>query len=369
VAVTRIGLRSFRSYDRAELTLGPAVTVITGPNGAGKTNLLEALYFGCTGRSCRTTNEREVVRFGAEAARVTVSVQLPGAEHELAVGFAPGQPKHLSVDGSSVERLLDQEVRPLLSVFLPDRLELIKGAPGLRRAHLDQVVAGLWPARAATRRDYGRALAQRNALLLRIRDGRSAPETLDAWDAELATLAAALVSDRMLAVDAIAPLVPPIAEELCLPEIVELRYRGVLGGMASDAIVGWLAERRDSDVARGFTQSGPHRDDLVLSHGGRELRTFGSQGQQRAALLTLLLAERDVLAEARGQAPIMLLDDVLSELDAERRERLIARVADGGQAVVTATEIEHLPEAARHHVAHVAVADGVLLHHGAGVSA
>lgn len=367
--VTRIGLRSFRSYDRAELTLGPAVTVITGPNGAGKTNLLEALYFGCTGRSCRTTNEREVVRFGAEAARVTVGVQLPGSDHELAVGFAPGQPKHLTVDGQAVERLIDQEVRPLLSVFLPDRLELIKGAPGLRRAHLDQVVAGLWPGRAATRRDYGRALAQRNALLLRIRDGRSDAATLDTWDLELALHAEALVADRSLAVAAIAPLIPAIAEELGLPEVVDLRYRSVVSGMARDEILAWLAERRDSDVGRGFTQSGPHRDDLILSHGGRELRTFGSQGQQRAALLALLLAERDVLAEARGQAPIMLLDDVLSELDAERRERLIARVASGGQAVVTATEIEHLPEAARAQVAHVEVRDGVLHHDAAEIPA
>jgi DNA replication and repair protein RecF len=366
--VTRIGLRSFRSYDRAELQLGGAVTVITGENGAGKTNLLEALYFGCTGRSCRTTNERDVVKFGAEATRVTVDVELMGATHELAVGFAPGQPKHLAVDGSSVDRLLDHEARPLLSVFLPDRLELIKGAPGLRRAHIDQVVAGLWPARAETRREYGRALAQRNALLLRIRDGRSAESTLDAWDAELAAAAAALVADRTEAVALVAPRVPELAAELGLPEVINVRYRSVASELTVDEIAGWLAGRRESDLARGFTQSGPHRDDLVICHGGRELRTFGSQGQQRAALLALLLAERDVLASVRDQAPIMLLDDVLSELDADRRARLIDRVSSGGQAVVTATELDHLPEAVRGNVAHVEVMDGVL-HHRSEVAA
>ena len=146
--------------------------MVSGANGAGKTNLLEALYFGCTGRSCRTTNEREVVRFGAGAARVVVRAMGEDGPHELSVGFEPGQPKRMRADGASVERLLDVSQRPLVSVFLPDRLELVKGPPSLSRAHLDQLVAALWPARAGTRRAYAQSLAQRNALISRVRAGQ-----------------------------------------------------------------------------------------------------------------------------------------------------------------------------------------------------
>src|SRR3954451_14315915 len=166
---TRLRLRDFRSYAAADVALGGGLTVVHGGNGAGKTNLLEALYFGCTGRSCRTSNERECVRFGADLTRLELQCEDAHQRHALSVGFQPGEPKRLRVDGAPVERLSDSAARPLISVFLPDRVELVKGTPALRREHLDQVVAGLWPARAATRSAYSRALAQRNALLTRLR--------------------------------------------------------------------------------------------------------------------------------------------------------------------------------------------------------
>ncbi len=148
--VVSLVVRDFRCYDEAQVGLGAGLTVVSGPNGAGKTNLLEALYFGCTGRSCRTANEREVVRFGQSATRVVVGAVSEDGAHELAVGFEPGQPKRMRADGAPVERLLDVDSRPLVSVFLPDRLELIKGPPSLRRAHLDQFVSAMWPTRSAS---------------------------------------------------------------------------------------------------------------------------------------------------------------------------------------------------------------------------
>src|SRR5450755_3000931 len=201
--VTRVSMRDFRGYEAAEAAFGPGLTVITGPNGAGKTNLLEALYFGCTGRSCRTTNEREVVRFGQPATRVVVSAEGEDGAHELSVRFQPGEPKRLRVDGATVERMLDVSERPLVSVFLPDRLELIKGAPSLRRAHLDQFVAALWPARAGTRRAYAQSLAQRNALIARIRSGAGSRNSLHTWDQQLAQHGIALMADREAAVQAL----------------------------------------------------------------------------------------------------------------------------------------------------------------------
>ena len=171
--VTRLKLRQFRSYEAADVGFGPGITVVSGRNGAGKTNLLEALYFACTGRSCRTANDREVVRFGASVVRLELWAQDDRSTHEITVGFEPGEAKHLRVDGAPVERLTDSGARPLVSVFLPDRLELVLGAPALRRGHVDQVLAALWPARTGTRRSYAAALAQRNALLAGVRAGRA----------------------------------------------------------------------------------------------------------------------------------------------------------------------------------------------------
>src|SRR5919112_585027 len=200
--VTRIGLRDFRNYESAEVELGEGLTVVAGPNGAGKTNLLEALYFGCTARSPRTSNERELVRRGGEGvARVVLELEGDDGAHRIEVGFQPGEAKHLRVDDSPVDSMGAVEARPLVSVFLPERLELVKGAPAARRAHLDQVVAALWPSRAATRTAYSRALAQRNALVGRIRSGSAGPAALDAWDAELAREGIALMEHRAAAVE------------------------------------------------------------------------------------------------------------------------------------------------------------------------
>src|SRR3954447_18566960 len=151
VLVRRLRVRDFRTYASADVALGPGLTIVHGRNEAGKTNLLEALYFGCTGRSCRTRDERQVVRFEKAAARVEVEVEGRDGRHALSVGFQPGEPKRIRVDEVAVEGLGEHPSRPLVSVFLPDRLELIKGPPSLRRAHIDQVLAALWPTRAATR--------------------------------------------------------------------------------------------------------------------------------------------------------------------------------------------------------------------------
>ncbi len=337
--VTRVTLRDFRNYERAELDLGPALTVVAGANGAGKTNLLEAVYFACTGRSCRTSNEREVVRLGASLTRVTAEVEDEDSTRRLEVGFEPGEPKHIRIDGAAADRLVAGAARPLVSVFLPDRLELVKGSPGLRRAHVDQFTAALWPARAGNRAAYSRALAQRNALLAR-RAAR--PEVLDAWDAELARHGTALMHDRAEAAGLLAPAFQARGAELGLQDVAELAYRPRAASADEGALREELAARRQADIERGFTEHGPHRDDFALLHGGLALRAYGSQGQQRLALLAVLFAERDVLA-GHGRPAVMLLDDVMSELDTARREHLAELVRAGGQALITTTDPDHVP--------------------------
>lgn len=359
---TRLRLRDFRSYANVEVALGAGLTVVHGANGAGKTNLIEGLYFGCTGRSCRTSNEREIVRFGAGAARVEVDLRDDeGAAHALAVGFAPGEAKRFLADGAPVERLVDVQTRPLVVVFLPDRLELVKGPPALRRSHVDQVVAATWPARVGTRRAYSQALAQRNALLARVRHGRAAASSLPAWDAELARHGIALRDDRAAVIDLLAGRFASLAGALGLGDEVELRYRPRTRATTAEELAAELAERTESDLERGFTGHGPHRDDLALLRGGRELRAYGSQGEQRLALLSLLLAERETLAATRHAPPLMLLDDVMSELDPERRAMLAEMLSGDGQSIITTTDLAHVPGGDSAVVTRLAVADGAVL--------
>jgi DNA replication and repair protein RecF len=365
VVAERLRLKDFRGYAAAEVRLGEGLTVIHGPNGAGKTNLLEALYFGCTGRSCRTSDERQVVRFGAGATRVEVTTRDRDGAHELMVGFQPGEAKRFRVGGAPVERLSDHPARPLVSVFLPDRLELVKGPPALRRAHLDQVVAALWPSRAGTRKAYGAALAQRNALIAGVRAGRASRASLPAWDREVARHGTALRADRAAAVGELAAPFAAAAADLGLAGEVALEERPRARAVTEEALAAQLAEKLDADLERGFTMHGPHRDDLVLLRDGRELRAYGSQGEQRMGLLALLLAEREALAAARGGAPLLLLDDVMSELDAGRRERLVTRVRAGGQAVITTTDVGHVPGASAPGVVRVAVSEGSVLQEAA----
>jgi DNA replication and repair protein RecF len=361
VLVLSVQLRNFRTYQRAEAHLGEGLTVLHGANGAGKSNLLEAIYFGCTGCSQRTRTERELVHFGAQATRIVIGLSSAGRPHELTVGFQPGSPKHMTVDGAPVERLSDVEQRPLVSVFSPDRLELLKGAPTLRRAHLDQLVAALWPPRVATRRDYSRALAQRNALIAGIRASRASRTTLPSWDLELARHALMLRDDRAAVVSMLAEPFAERALQLGLSGVARLEYRPRSKATNVEEFIAELESRLAGDLERGFSTHGPHRDELAISRDGRDLRSYGSQGEQRLALLALLLAERSVLASERGQIPLMLLDDVMSELDVTRRELLSQELRGGGQSVVATTDLAHVPGSGDAAVTRLRISPGAIL--------
>lgn len=364
--VLRLRLKQFRTYEDARLDLAPGINVIHGGNGEGKTNLLEALYFACTARSFRTSNERELVRFDCKTTRVEIDVGAADGNHQIAIGLTPGDRKLIQVDDAEVERISEHPARPLVSVFTPDRLELIKGTPALRRAHIDTVVSALWPARSQTRRSYARALAQRNALIARIRHGGSTT-SLAAWDLELALHGIALRNDRAAAVSFVAERYPEVAGELGLSGASELRYRPRTQATDAEEFVAELAQRHASDLDRGFTQHGPHRDDLGFLRGARELRSYGSQGEQRLALLGLLLAERETLTAERGAPPLMLLDDVMSELDGDRRTHLMSRLDDGGQSLITTADLGQIPPT-QAKPATVRVAGG-LLHAGLELAA
>jgi DNA replication and repair protein RecF len=341
--VTRLEVRDFRSHARAELELAEGITVLEGPVGAGKTNLMEAVHVGCTGRSFRTSNERELIRFGTRAARVRLRVAAAGAEHTTDVVVQTRGPKSVKRDGTRVTHPQAGDPPFFVCVFAPDHLELVKGAGGNRRARLDDLTATVWPARRGTRASYAKALAQRNALLGRVRARAAGPESLRVWDRELARYGVELMGHRHELIDALAGPFALRAAELGLPEPAALEYRPRSDATTADELEGQLRERLDADLDRGFTLHGPHRDDFALHVAGRDLRRYGSQGQQRLGLLSLLLAERDVLAGVRATSPVMLLDDVLSELDPERRARLLRTLAGPGQALISTADARTLP--------------------------
>ena len=341
--VARIRVLGFRNLRDSELELGPGITLLWGPNAAGKTNLLEALFTGLAGRSCRTRSDRETIAFGEPMARVEVDLEDEVEERTFLWSLArDGERRHL-LDGSAITpELVDR--RPPLEVFLPDRLALVKGPPAGRRSHVDRLVGALWPGRADARRRYGRALAQRNALLGRVRAGMAPVDSLDAWDLELAASGSDLMDARRDAVGIMAPEFAAAAAELGLPGEAILRYLPRSAAGSAEALTAELAERREGDVERGYSGHGPHLDDLELSLDGRAVRRYGSQGEQRSSLLALLFAERRALLEARRTPPLMLLDDVMSELDRDRRDLLASRLGEGdSQTLITATEAAQLP--------------------------
>ncbi|HKG36285.1 MAG TPA: DNA replication and repair protein RecF [Solirubrobacterales bacterium] len=344
--VRAVEARPLRSLGWLAEELGPGLTSVIGPNGTGKTNLLEALYFALTGRSFRTGDRRELIPFGEGLARAEATVATPdGTIHKFVSSISRSDGRRVLLDGSAAQPADLVRSRPAIAVFSPDRLVLVKGPPAERRAHLDAFVGARRPARADLRRRFGQALAQRNALLSRVASGRSSPTDLDAWDLALAEAAAPLIAARGEAAAELAPLFAALAAELGLGDATLSYSPRIDGGVA--AIEGALRERRESDLKLGRTGTGPHLDELRIDSGGRSLRRYGSQGQQRIALLALLFAEREALLVARGAPPLMLLDDVMSELDPEHRELLAARLEGDGQALISAADDDAVPERAR----------------------
>jgi DNA replication and repair protein RecF len=340
--VIRLAVRSFRNYETAAVRLGERTTVVHGPTGAGKTNLLEAVHFALTGKSCRSSNDRDLIGFGERSAHAAVASRGDdGVVHTFESNLEVGKTKLLKVDGvPATGQLPADSDRPHVRVFMPDRLELVKGPARVRREHFDALIAVLWPARRATRQSYVRALAQRNALLGRVRAGAASGDSQAGWNYELARHGLELMTDRARTVDILAPYFSMRAAELGLPGEARLSYRPRSRAASAAELEAEFAESFAADVERGYTGHGPHRDDYRFDVAGREARRFASQGQQRLALLALILAERDALREAHGRPPLLLLDDVLSELDYERRSRLLGTLALEGQALITTAEPE-----------------------------
>jgi DNA replication and repair protein RecF len=337
--VKTLSLRDYRSYASLELELEPGIVLAVGPNGAGKTNLLESLHVAAQGFSPRTRSDAQLIRFGEQGARVAVDAEHGGSPAAIEVTLRLGEAKRARLNGAPLRAAEELRSKLPTLVFTPDRLAVVKGGPAVRRAYFDRALGRLFPSRAQAPTEYAAALAQRNGALRRVAAGYSAREALDPWTQRVAELGTTLVAARRELVELLSSAFAEIASELRLGT-GELRYEGDPPAAAE------FDRRLEQDLARGSTGLGPHLHDFAITAGNRDLRSFGSQGEQRLAVLALLLAEADVLAQRGDPSPLLLLDDVLSELDPERRTILTERLRGAGaQAFLTATTAAALPTA------------------------
>ena len=385
MVVSGLRLVNFRSYCDAEVEFGPGLNVVVGENATGKTNLLEAAWFALRGSSPRTRRDEKLITWGERFARVELQLDTPDAgAQRVDVGFAPSQGKRVRWEGLEVASLDDLRGRSQVFIFVPESLLLVKGSPARRRAHLDAFAAALDPQYAAASRELQGVLRQRNAQLAAVKNGAD-PAALDPWDAQFARVAAELgrrrrdlVADLATGYAETAAALAPSHERFALKLVAQLE--GV--GYDEAALLGELRARRPGEVSRGLSLFGPHRDDLKfleigrepekaapvradpgaagaaaaparpvlptvtggpvcgpveLPRGGRDLRLFGSQGEQRAAVLALLLAEQRLAAARTRQQGPLFLDDVMSELDDSRRRLLVRMLGTAGQAIITTT--------------------------------
>lgn len=336
--MTGLRLRDFRGYRQVLLTPPEGVTMLVGENGAGKTNLLEAVHLCCLGRSHRTSVDREMIRRGQETAAVQLTVERRDGRHEVGVRLfdSAKRKKIVYVNGKTAGRMGELMGHATCVIFSPEDLALVKDGPQVRRRFLDMLLSQQQRAYFYALQTYASALRQRNALLKQ-GDERALP----AWDEQLAAAAAPVVrlrreACRQLHERANVHYLYIGGRE---DEVFAMQYRGPLADSADPAedMLQGLQRTREEDRRRQTTTFGPHRDEIELTLSGELLKAFGSQGQMRTAALSMKLAAFDLLEAIQGEPPLLLLDDVLSELDPDRRRRLIARIGRA-QALLTCTD-------------------------------
>jgi len=351
-------LTDLRSYSTLEAAFGPGPHLVWGPNAAGKTSLLEAMVVLARGSSHRTMTDAELIRWGSDVTRIEghlgadaldVALVRPGSE-----AAASGARKRIRVNGVARRAVaLAEKLRVVL--FAPEDMLLVAGSPSLRRATLDQLASTLLPGYATDLATYGRALQQRNGLLRAIRDETAGREELRYWDRPFLDAGGAVVAARH---ELLRRLAAPLAEahrEIAPEEGAsgELGLSYVTNAPAGpdetarDALARRLEETAEKELWNGTTLIGPHRDDAAFVLAGRDLSAFASRGQQRTAILALKLAELDLVSAHDARPPLLLLDDVFSELDPARRAHLVRRIAELPQAFVTTTTLDDLDPALR----------------------
>lgn len=347
--VVSLRLAGFRSYTETVFELGSDLTVLVGPNAAGKTNAVEAMQLVTAAASFRGPRWEELVRWGENRARVEMRAEGDRDLLETSLDVSSAGGHSFSVNGKTAKRRADIAGRLPSVVFTPEDLQLVKGPALRRRAAVDDLGEQLSATYGALRRDYVRVVRQRNRLL---QDARAGDAELTPWDEQLATLGGRLLAARVRLLRRLADRAVPAYADLAGGERLEISYDDRTGSAedpteesATEALREGIGRRSAEERARRVTLVGPHRDDVRFEVEGRDSRAFASQGQQRTIALALKLAEVDVVEEVAGRTPVLLLDDVMSELDEERRRALTDLVQRDVQTIVTTTNLGYFDPA------------------------
>ncbi|WP_206831340.1 DNA replication/repair protein RecF [Alicyclobacillus fructus] len=347
--IRRIELIDFRNYARAEIELSPGVNVLVGENGQGKTNVLEAMLLIAVGKSHRAHRDRDLIRWEQERARISLQASTRYGDRRLTLELGP-EGRRAHANGVQVGRMTEFVGQVQVVLFAPEDLDLVKGSPRVRRRFLDTELGQMEPLYLHHLSHYNRALLQRNRWL-KENQASNDDEILATFDRQIAVHGAHVIHRRLRFLQKLRAYAARIYTDIASGrETFDLAYRSSVGGIEAgmtveemaEAMEAALARHRSQDLRLGTTGVGPHRDDMLLFLDGREVHAAASQGQQRTIALSLRLAEIDFMHEEMGEYPVLLLDDVLSELDDLRQRNLVVGMSRKVQTVITTTSLNRL---------------------------
>lgn len=338
--IKSLTLQNFRNYQNQTLTFDSATNVFCGMNAQGKTNLLEALYLFSMGKSFRTAQDADMIHFGEAYTKAVLTFCDRHREHSIEIIILRNKKKQIKINGLTIQRLSELVGNLHVVLFYPEELGLVKGGPNLRRRFMDVALSQLRPAYYHTLGRYQRVVEQRNKLIKRIRlsGNRALCDTMFVWNEKLADYGTELVQYRTEFMERLSHLAQKAHYEAS-GEKLELFYRPRF--TQKEMFLNKLETGLERELEQGYTLYGPHREDFEIFINDKEARLFGSQGQQRSAVLSLKLAQADLLYEEYDEYPVLLLDDIMSELDGTRRAYLAGRIPDK-QVFITCTEMDAL---------------------------
>lgn len=344
--LSKLSLTNFRSYSKGDFEFGKT-TIFIGPNGIGKTNILEAIYLLSTGRSWRTSKDNESIKWNEDFAKISAEIISEDA-HKLDLvlqkqGFEAPLIKTIKINDVK-RKMVDLLGKMPAVLFSPEEIQMADGAPALRRRFLDILLCQTDKYYTLGLIELGKVLKNRNKLLFHIKIGKGKPDELDFWDEKLLENGKMIIENRRQAIDRLNKKIGKIYDEISgRKEKLELKYKP---SVEADVFGEMLVAYREREIENVATLHGPHRDDFTFLLDGRDLTTFGSRGEFRTAILALKIGELDYLKSKLEAEPILLLDDIFSELDAARRMHL-AKIVEEAQAIITTTDLDHVEKGLR----------------------
>lgn len=339
--IKKLTLKGFRNYENAELEFSPLTNMIYGNNAQGKTNILEAVYLFAQGRSHRAKTDKELVRFGDEFARLSIDFADAQRSYNGQMQIMKNGRKAVSVNHVHITKLSRLMNYLNVVMFSPEDLNIVKGSPNVRRRFIDSSLSQLYPSYMSALMEYNKVLNQKNSLLKMLRSGgRASDPTLSVWNEQLAETGARIMSARIEFVKCINESAQTIQSEISGEHLKVVYHPSFkLEDIGKNMIYDYLEQRSRREVEMGSAQYGIQRDDLEIFVNDREAKLFGSQGQQRTAALSMKIAQSEYIKEIKGEYPVLLLDDIMSELDINRRMYLSERIRDK-QVLITSTDTD-----------------------------